>query len=431
MTESVATILERLGRLHPKRIDLSLERITRLLTRLGEPQSKLPPVVHIAGTNGKGSVGAFQRAIFAAAGLSTHSYISPHLVRFNERILLAGAEISDGALAAVLLEAEAANDGEEITFFEITTCAALLAYARTPAEVLVLETGLGGRLDTTNVVARPMLCAITPVSLDHQDFLGNDLASIAAEKAGILKAGVDGVIGLQPEAARAAIEKRARDIGAPLFRRGEEWDIRPHKHGFDYEGAAWRLDLPLPSLPGAHQIDNAGLAVACVERARRLKVPPDAVAAGLAHTRWPGRLQRLETGPLTADLPEGWELWLDGGHNAAAAGALAQMAAVWRQEDAKPLNLIMAMQANRDGAVFLAPLAGAVSEMAAVQLPPQDNMQEAAVLAAAANNLGISGAAAASLEEAVATLTRDGAAPGRILICGSLYLAGWVLRDHS
>ncbi len=431
MTEAVAAILERLVRLHPKRIDLGLERITRLLTRLGEPQSKLPPVIHIAGTNGKGSVAAFQHAIFAAADLRVHRYISPHLVRFNERILLAGSEISDEALAAVLLEAEAANDGAQITFFEITTCAALMAYARTPADVLLLETGLGGRLDTTNVVARPLLTAITPISLDHQDYLGPDLASIAAEKAGILKTGVEGVIGLQPKEAGGVIAKRAREIGAPLFRRGEAWEISPHERGFVYESDGWRLELPLPSLPGAHQIDNAGLAVACLERAQGLAVTADAIAAGLTTTRWPGRLQRLAAGPLVAALPQGWELWLDGGHNAAAGAVLAQMAEAWRQDDAIPLKLIIAMQANRDPAVFLAPLAKAVAELAAVQMPPRGNMHEAAVLAAKAKKLGIRPTAAGSLAEAVAALTRDGGERGRILICGSLYMAGWVLRDHG
>ncbi len=430
MTETVGDILARLGGLHPKRIDLGLGRINRLLERLGAPQERLPPVIHVAGTNGKGSVGAYLRAIFAAAGVSAHSYVSPHLVRFNERILLRGQEISDEALAAVLLEAEATNRGAQITFFEITTCAALLAYAATEADVLLLETGLGGRLDTTNVVARPRLTAITPISLDHQDFLGDDLGGIAAEKAGILKAGVDGVIAAQPAAAMAAIENRAQEVGAALFRRGVEWDIRRGPDGFHYEGRRWRLGLPNPSLHGAHQIDNAGLAVACVERLPEFAVAEAAIAQGVAEARWPARLQRLSTGPAADALPDGWSLWLDGGHNAAAGAVLAEVAEAWRRQDGTPLKLIMAMQANRDPAVFLRPLAGIVSELRAVQAPPQDNMHGAADLAAAARGLGIDAAAAASLAEAVVALARAGDG-GRILICGSLYLAGWVLRDHA
>ena len=431
MTESVKTILARLGRLHPKRIDLGLERINRLLATLGQPQTKLPPVVHIAGTNGKGSVGAFHRAMFAAAGFTVHSYVSPHLVRFNERVLLAGREISDTALTAVLAQAEAANDGAQITFFEITTCAAMLAYAQTPADVLVLETGLGGRLDTTNVVAKPALTAITPVSMDHQDFLGHDLASIAGEKAGILKPGVDGVIGLQPQAVQAVIAKRAREVGARLFRRGMEWDITRTKHGFRYESETRQMDLPRPALAGSHQIDNGGLAVACMERLPGLAIPPQAVARGLTETRWPGRLQRLKTGPLVDGLPPGTELWLDGGHNAAAGGVLAEMAAAWQARDGKPLKLIVGMQANRDPSAMLGPLAGRVAALCAVQQPPQDNMHEAAAIVAAAEGLGIRGAAAGTLAEAVTTLTEEGTPPARLLICGSLYLVGWVLRDHG
>ncbi len=430
MTESAATILARLGRLHPKRIDLGLERITRLLARLGQPQTRLPPVVHIAGTNGKGSLGAFQRAIFAAAGLRVHAYVSPHLVRFNERVILAGQEISDTALAKVLAQAEAANDGAQITFFEITTCAALLAYAQNPADVLVLETGLGGRLDTTNVVAKPALTAITPISLDHQDFLGPDLASIAAEKAGILKTGVDGVIGLQPREVQTVLAKKAEAVGARLFRRGLDWEISRNKEGFRYESNSRQMDLPRPALRGAHQIDNAGLAVACMERLPGLTIPAPAVARGVAETRWPGRLQRLERGPLLAGLPPGTELWLDGGHNAAAGAALADMAAAWQAQDGKPLKLIVGMQANRDPGAMLAPLAGAVADLRAVQQPPQDNMHEAATILAAARGIGMSGAAAGSLAKAVDTLTERGGPPARLLICGSLYLVGWVLRDH-
>src|SRR5215212_7315431 len=286
-------VLTRLMQLHPKKIDLTLGRVERLLAALGNPQERLPPTVHVAGTNGKGSTVATLRACLEAAGYRVHVYTSPHLVRFNERIRLAGQVIDEDALLAVLEECERANRDEPITFFEITTAAAFLAFTRTAADIVLLETGLGGRLDATNVLGRPAVTAITPVSLDHQAFLGDTIAAIAGEKAGILKPGVAGVIGPQPGDAEAVIEARAAAIGAPLHRWRTEWRCEANGDGMRYEGVRWAFDLPSPSLPGAHQITNAGAAIACLEQLSGFSLPRDAIAAGLRQVEWPARLQRL------------------------------------------------------------------------------------------------------------------------------------------
>ncbi|MDH3234745.1 MAG: bifunctional folylpolyglutamate synthase/dihydrofolate synthase, partial [Alphaproteobacteria bacterium] len=313
------TALARVQSLHPRVIDLSLGRIEHLLAALGNPERALPPVLHIAGTNGKGSTLAFLRGMLEAAGHAVHLYTSPHLIRFNERIVVAGKEIGDASLLALLDECEQANDGASITFFEFTTAAAYLAFARTPADILLLETGLGGRLDATNVIDAPALTAITPVSLDHQGFLGDDLAGIAAEKAGILKAGITGVVAAQPALAMDAITARADEIGAPLYCEGTDWRVEPVADGFRFSGRTEALTLPRPYMTGDHQLANAGMALACLESLPGFTVDDAAKARGIAGTRWPARLQRLRTGPLGEALPGGWELWLDGGHNPAAA----------------------------------------------------------------------------------------------------------------
>ncbi|HTT79646.1 MAG TPA: folylpolyglutamate synthase/dihydrofolate synthase family protein, partial [Stellaceae bacterium] len=365
MNEPAASdrVLARLMQLHPKRIDLSLGRIERLLGALGNPQDRLPPVVHVAGTNGKGSTVATLRACLEAGGYHVHVYISPHLVRFHERIRLAGELIDEDALLAVLEECERANAGRPITFFEITTAAALLAFSRAAADVTLLEVGMGGRLDTTNVVRRPAVTAITPISLDHQAYLGDTIAAIAGEKAGILKPGVPAVIGPQEADAAAVIAARAAALGAPLSRWRQEWHCDPVGGGMRYAGAQWRLDLPLPSLAGAHQIANAGTAIACLEQLPDCPLPPAALARGLRHIDWPARLQRLKRGPLVALLPPGWELWLDGGHNPAAGAVLAEAAAGWRD---RPLSLIVGMLNTKDAAGFLAPLAPYARALCAV-----------------------------------------------------------------
>ena len=421
-------VLARLTQLHPKKIDLSLGRIERLLAALGNPHDKLPPVVHVAGTNGKGSTIATLRACLEAAGLRVHVYTSPHLVRFNERIRLAGQLIEEEALLSVLEECERANRDQAITFFEITTAAAFLAFARTPADVALLEVGLGGRLDTTNVVRRPLVTAITPVSLDHQAFLGDTVRAIAGQKAGILKPGVPAVIGPQPNDAEAVIETRAFEVGAPLYRWQREWRCEPEPASMRYEGVGGRHHLPLPSLPGAHQIVNAGTAIACLEQlAGVFTVTEEAIAAGLRQVEWPARLQRLRHGPLLDMLPAGWELWLDGGHNPSAGEAIAEMAKSWSE---RPLYLVVGMLNTKDAAGFLRPLAPYARRLDAVTIPGEDNPLPAAAIAGAASAVGIATQEAESVAAALRNIA-SGEGPARVLICGSLHLAGIVLAENG
>lgn len=425
---SSADALARLKRLHPRTIDLSLGRIERLLARLGHPEAALPPVIHVAGTNAKGSVVAFVRAILAAHGHAAHTYTSPHLVRFHERIVVAGREIDDAALTAVLEECEAANAGAPITFFEITTAAALLAFARTPASFTLLETGLGGRLDATNVVARPAVTAITPISLDHQSFLGTTLGAIAFEKAGILKPGVPCICARQAPEAAAVIAARAAAVGAPLLVEGGAWRVEPTATGFAFEGGGSRLALPTPALAGAHQVANAGLAIACLAAVPALALDRDRVARGLLDTRWPARLQRLTAGRLAALLPAGWELWLDGAHNPGAAGALARHLAGWND---RPTHLVFAMLKAKDAPRFLALLAPHVASVRTVAIPGEPASLGAAEAAQAAAAAGLAATPAASVTDALADLAAHPGGPARVLICGSLYLAGSVLAANA
>jgi dihydrofolate synthase/folylpolyglutamate synthase len=424
-------VLARLMQLHPKKIDLSLGRTLRLLATLGNPHERLPPVIHVAGTKGKGSTVAIMRACLEAAGYRVHAYISPHLVRFHERIRLAGRLIEEDALLAVLDECERANNGAPITFFEITTAAAFLAFARIPADIVLLETGLGGRLDTTNVLARPAVTAITPISLDHQAFLGDTVAAIAGEKAGILKPGVVGVVAPQPADAQRVIEDRAAAIGSPLYRSGREWRCAAASRGMRYEGERWRLDLPVPSLLGAHQILNAGTAIACLENLSGLALSPAAIRRGLCRIDWPARLQHLQRGPLVEMLPAGWELWLDGGHNPAAGEVLGVVAAGWRD---RSLDLVVGMLNTKDAAGFLAPLAPHARSLRAVTIPGEDNPLPAEAIAAAAAAVGIGAEAASSVEAALRDIIGgqgQGRMSGRVLICGSLHLAGIVLAENG
>lgn len=426
-------VLERLKALHPKVIDLSLDRVKRLLAALGNPERTLPPVVHVAGTNGKGSTIAFLRAMLEAAGHSVHVYTSPHLVRFNERIRLAGRLIDDEALAALLEEVEQANDGNPITFFEVTTAAAFLAFSRVPADVVLLETGLGGRLDATNVVERPAVTAITRLSYDHQQFLGETLLEIANEKAGIFRRGVPAVLFPQPAAeAQGMLEKRARLKKVPIY----PWSVTPTGDGFRFESGKRRLDLPRPALPGPHQIVNAGVAIACLDHLP-LAVDDEAVRRGLATVEWPARLQRLVRGPLVEMLPPGWELWLDGGHNDSAGEALALQAIEWHAEDQdRPLLMIYGMLETKDPYGFLAPLGAFVTSLRSVgipgepsSLPPEETTEAARICSI------VDSAPADSVEEALADLIEKRAAagkgPARVLICGSLYLAGVILARHG
>ncbi|MBV8505689.1 MAG: bifunctional folylpolyglutamate synthase/dihydrofolate synthase [Alphaproteobacteria bacterium] len=420
-------VLERLGRLHPKLIDLSLGRIERLLAALGDPQDDLPPVVHVAGTKGKGSTVATMRACLEAAGYQVHAYISPHLVRFHERIRLAGQLIGEEALIALLEECERANKDAPITFFEITTAAAFLAFVRTPADIVLLEVGLGGRLDATNVVRRPAVTAVTPVSLDHQAFLGNTVAAIAGEKAGILKPGVTAVIAPQLREAEAVIEARAEALSAALYRARHEWRCEVFGSGMRYEGEHWQFDLPLPSLMGAHQIINAGTAIACLERLSGFDIPKEAVADGLRHIDWPARLQLLRRGPLVDAVPPCWELWLDGGHNPLAGEILGDVAAGWHD---RPLYLVVGMMNTKDSAGFIRPMAKHARALWAVTIPGEKNALPAEAIAAAAGSAGLPAQTAASVLAAIRDIpVHDG--NGRVLICGSLYFAGKVLAENG
>jgi len=419
-------VLDRLSRLHPKIIDLSLGRIEHLLDRLDHPEDRLAPVVHVAGTNGKGSVIAYLHAMLEAAGARVQAYTSPHLVRFHERIRLRGGPIDEAVLLALLEHCETVNGGEPITYFEITTAAAFLAFADEPADALLLETGLGGRLDATNVLARPRLTAITPVSIDHVQYLGDDLAGIAVEKAGILKAGVPAVIGPQPPAALAAIEQRAAEVGAPLYVHGRDWHVAARDGGLIFRGRGGECAFPAPALDGAHQIENAGIALACAEMLDEFALDPAARRVGLARARWPGRLQRLHSGPLPGLLPEGWELWLDGGHNAAAGAALGRVAAEWGD---RPVYLVCGMLNTKAAEDFLRPLAPHVAALRAVTVPGEPAALPADAVAAHARATGMLATTSGSAREAVESLVRV-TVPGRILICGSLYLAGRVLAEN-
>jgi dihydrofolate synthase/folylpolyglutamate synthase len=424
-------ILHRLTALHPKSIDLSLDRVLALLRDLGDPHRKLPPVIHVAGTNGKGSLIAYLRAMFEAAGRRVHVYTSPHLVRFNERIRVAGKLVEDERLIDLLQRCEQANGDRPITFFEATTAAAFMAFAETPADVLLLETGLGGRLDATNVIERPALTAITPISVDHQSFLGDTLAAIAGEKAGIMKPGVPCVIGPQTAGPAEVFARRADELGIELFRHGADW-----RAARDGDALRWSgndvLTLPLPALSGRHQIDNAGTAVACMQKLGALAVDETALATGLRRVEWPARLQRLRRGPLLRLLPLGGELWLDGGHNPAAGDVLAQAMGDFAASDGRPLLLVCGMLNSKDPRGFLAPLAPLVRAARTVAIPGEANTLSAYRMAQAAASVGLDAPPADNLEAAVAALLSAPSVPApRVLICGSLYLAGHVLAEHG
>ncbi|RMD87803.1 MAG: bifunctional folylpolyglutamate synthase/dihydrofolate synthase [Alphaproteobacteria bacterium] len=407
----------------------------RLLEKLGRPEQKLPPVLHVAGTNGKGSVVATARAIAEAAGLRVHVYTSPHLVRFNERIRLAGRLIGDDDLVSLLAEVEAVNGGDPITFFEITTAAAFLAFSRLPADLLVLEVGLGGRLDATNVVARPAAVAITPVARDHEAWLGNTLPAIAAEKAGILKAGVPAVVGPQAARVEAVIRTRAEALDASLTIHGRDWRAALRSGGrgearLVYRDRAGLLDLPAPVLVGPHQAINAGIAVALMRTQNAVAIPEAAIRAGLGWVRWPARLQRLAHGPLRDRLPPTAELWIDGAHNPAAARALRQ-ALLRISGDLRPVHLVVGMLANRDPAAFLRPFLGIADSVTAVAIPGVEAAHPAASIAAAAGDLGINGRIAADVGSALEAIAARGGAESLVLVTGSLYLAGHVLAENG
>ncbi|GBQ27190.1 bifunctional protein FolC [Gluconacetobacter sacchari DSM 12717] len=415
-------VLERLNQLYPALIDLSLGRLEALLGRLGHPERRLPPVIHVAGTNGKGSTCANLRAIGEAAGWPVHVMTSPHLVDVTERFRVAGRIVSTDELVAVLEDIERVNDGAPITVFEVLTAAGLVLFACHPARLAVIEVGLGGRFDATNVLARPAACAIASISMDHEAFLGDSLAAIAGEKAGIMKPGVPAVTGHQAPDAMAVLRARAAECGARLLERDADWQIAAAGAGLRYADAQGVLELPMPGLPGPHQVDNAGLAVAAL-RASGLAVPDEAWA-GIARTEWPARLQRLG-GALAALLPPGWEVWLDGGHNPGAGLALADMLAGWSD---RPVHLVVGMKQTKDAAGFLAPLLAQAASVQAVAEPGQHLALPVEEIVAAAAGRAVPGP---TVRAALARLAESGAGPGRVVICGSLYLAGVVLAQDG
>lgn len=422
MTTSDA-ILSRLMALHPKVIDLSLDRMHRLLAALGNPERAIPPVIHIAGTNGKGSTQAMIRAGLEAGGARVHAYTSPHLAQFRERIRLAGTLIEDDALADLLAQVEAANDSQPITFFEITTAAAFLAFARTPADFTLLEVGLGGRLDATNVIDAPRLTVITPVSIDHTQYLGETLPLIAAEKAGIIKPRIPVIVGPQDDSALRVIEARAMGLSAPIVAHGQHWMIQPERDGMVFQDDHGLWDLPRPNLIGPHQVQNAGTALAAL---RALGATNAQARAAVTQAEWPARMQRLRHGPLV-DLAQGAELWLDGGHNPAGGQALAATLAAM---PARPTHLVCGMLNTKDVAGYLRPLADHAASLTAIDIPGEPNTLPATQTADAARQVGMTAHVAQDAAQAVEQLvTRH---PGaRILICGSLYLAGRILRDNG
>jgi len=418
--DRIDDIVARLHLLYPQLIDLSLDRLRRLLAKLGHPECQLPPVIHVAGTNGKGSTCAFLRAMAEAAGLSVHVYTSPHLVRFNERIRIAGDLVSDEVLADALETLERVNDGAPITVFEMITATALHLFAETPADLCVVEVGLGGRADATNVIDRPAACAITSISIDHREFLGDTLAAIAGEKAGIMKPGVPVVVGAQTEAALAVLSEAADRAGAPLLLRDRDWHLRPAWRGFRYTDRNSALVLPMPSLPGAHQVDNAGIAVAAL-RASGFGVSDAAIATGIASATWPARLQRLD-GRLAAFVPPGWELWLDGGHNPGAGAALAEHLSGWTD---RPTHLVVGMKRAKDTAAFLRPLLARAASVWAVAEPGQHLALSVESIVAASGGVARPGP---RVVDALGGIVGEDPGPARVLICGSLYLAGEVLK---
>jgi dihydrofolate synthase/folylpolyglutamate synthase len=427
----IDSIVTRLLALHPKRIDLTLERMWRILAALGHPERRLPPVIHVAGTNGKGSTIAFMRAILEAAGLRVHAYTSPHLVRFNERFRL-GAEgegrlASDAELAEALRQCERANADAPITVFEITTAAGLLLFERHPADILLLEVGLGGRLDATNVIERPLATVVAPVSLDHAEFLGDTVGKVAAEKAGIFKPDVPAIVAAQPREALEVIERQAARLHVPIRIAGEDWTATEERGRLVYQDDAGLIDLPAPKLYGRHQFENAGLAIAALRAAGTPRLAP-AAFEGIAKAEWPARMQRLSSGSLAALVPPGGELWLDGGHNPDGGRVIASALADLEERVSRPLVLIVGMLANKDSEGFLRNFTGLARRIVTVPIPQQENTLPAAALADAARAIGLPAQESPDIETALAAIASfDLDQRPRILITGSLYLAGAAL----
>ena len=429
-------LIARLSALHPQRIDLGLDRMHRLLERLDHPERKLPPVIHVAGTNGKGSTIAYLRAVLEAAGLRVHVYISPYLVRINECYRLGrsggGVLVDDNELYVALEQCERANAGEPITIFEIETAAAFLLFAQHPADVVLLEVGLGGRLDATNVIDRPLASVIAPVSMDHTEFLGDTLTAIAGEKAAIIKRDVPVICAEQAPDAMAVIEQYARRMHAPLSTAGQEWHVNVERGRLVYQDDRGLMDLAAPRLFGRHQFDNAGLAIATLRALDAFRIEPSAYEAGIVNAEWPARMQRLGVGALLEQAPPSCEIWLDGGHNAEGGRVAAAALGDLEERVPRPVVVIVGMMANKDAAAFLANFAGQTRHIIAVQVPHRDNTLPPDRLADAARHLGMRVETAESVEAALHSLARLAyEAPPRILITGSLYLAGHVLAING
>jgi dihydrofolate synthase/folylpolyglutamate synthase len=433
---SLDALIGRLSALHQKRIDLGLERMHRLLERLGHPERKLPPVIHVAGTNGKGSTVAYLRATLEAAGLRVHAYTSPYLVRINECFRLGraggGVLVSDDELRAALEEVERVNAGEAATVFELKTAAAFHMFAQNPADAVLLEVGLGGRLDSTNVVDRPAACVITPVSMDHMDFLGPTLTSIAGEKAAIVKRGVPVISAEQVPEAMAVIEAQAKSMRAPLFAAGESWHVNVERGRLVYSDDRGLMDLTAPRLFGRHQFDNAGLAIATLRAIDAFKVNQAAFEAGILSAEWPARMQRITTGELPGWGPQGSEIWLDGGHNAEGGRVAAAALGDLEERVSRPLVVIAGMMANKDAQAFLANFAGLTRHIIAVPIPDTENAMPVDRLADAVRSVGMRVEIAPGIEAALRALAKLAyEVPPRILITGSLYLAGHVLAING
>lgn len=428
-------ILERLSALHPSKIDLHLDRIQRLLADLGHPEKNLPPVIHVAGTNGKGSVCAFTRAMLEAQGYTAHVYISPHLVNFHERIRLSGRLISEEELSSTLAECEEVNAGKPITYFEVTTAAAFLAFSRRAADALILEVGLGGKYDATNVIAKPKMTIITPIGYDHMEFFGNSLADIAAEKAGIIKPRVPLIVGPQEDVPRDVILRRADALSAPVFAFGQDFFAHQEHGRMVYQDEGGLLDLPLPRLIGRHQIENAAVAIAGLRRAGNSWGADKAIEEGLRTVEWPARLQRLTRGPLVKAAPKNAELWLDGGHNPHCAAAVARAVADFEERSERPLYMICGMLKSKDAVGFLSAFRGLVRHVVTVAVPGEASYG-AGELYDRARAAGLDAAPAEDMDDAMMQLSawaraRGDEPPPRILICGSLYLAGKILAANS
>jgi dihydrofolate synthase/folylpolyglutamate synthase len=433
---SVGELIARLSALHPKRIDLSLDRMHRLLQRLEHPERKLPPVIHVAGTNGKGSTIAYLRAILEAAGLRVHVFTSPYLVRINECYRLGhaggGRLVGDDELRAVLEHCERTNAGDPITIFEAETAAAFCLFAQHPADVALLEVGLGGRLDSTNVIEAPLATVIAPVSMDHTEFLGDTLTAIAGEKAAIIKRNTPVVCAEQFAEAMAVVEAQAGRMRAPLHAAGQQWHVSVERGRLVYQDDRGLMDLAAPKLFGRHQIDNAGLAIATLRAQSVFRIGAAAFEAGIVNAEWPARMQRLVSGALVDQGPKACEVWLDGGHNVEGGRVAAAALGDLEERVSRPLVVIAGMMANKDAAGFLANFAGLTRHIIAVPIPDRDNAMPPDRLADAARALGMRVEIAASVEAALQTLSRLAyEVPPRILITGSLYLAGHVLAING